>query len=144
MPVWLSQTMTWLHTQVRSLPSRIESHIVCDETAHLDQFPVDNLVSADRDSFFWRLASSKSWQIARRRQTWVLQNTIRQRGAWILHSHFGDRGWSNIEIANDTGAKHVVTFYGYDVSLLPQVSPEWRDRYASLFATAHLLLSTLR
>lgn len=140
MHLWLSQTMTWLHTQVLSLPDRIESRVVCDEVAHLDQFPVANLVSADRDAAPWRFASRHSWSIARRRQSHLLAREIKHSRAKVLHSHFGDRGWANIDLASRSGVRHVVTFYGYDVGRLPQTDPSWRQRYADLFATAHLFL----
>jgi colanic acid/amylovoran biosynthesis glycosyltransferase len=140
MNIWLSQTMTWLHTQVRALPASIESWVVCDKTANLNQFPVDNLVSADRDLAFWRFLSKRSWQVARRRQAWLLHNVIVRRRARILHSHFGDWGWANLRIAAGTGVKHVVSFYGYDASQLPFGSAEWRRRYAEMFDAADLFL----
>jgi colanic acid/amylovoran biosynthesis glycosyltransferase len=140
MHLWLSQTMTWLHTQVRSLPERIESHVVCDQVANLDQFPIRNLVSADRDEPAWRFASRHSWSVARRRQRALLARELERSGARVLHSHFGDRAWVNIGMAQALAARHVVTFYGYDVGRLPQSDPEWRYRYAALFESAHLFL----
>lgn len=140
MHLWLSQTMTWLHTQVRSLPQRIESHVVCDKVAHLDQFSTPNLVSADNDGMLWRLAARHAWPIARRRNLYLLERQMRRSGAMILHSHFGDRGWCNIDLVRKLGARHVVTYYGYDVGRLPRVEPVWRTRYAELFGSAHLFL----
>lgn len=140
MHLWLSQTMTWLHTQVRSLPERIESHVVCDQVANLDQFPIANLVSADHDAPIWRFASRHSWSVARRRQRHLLARELKRSGARVLHSHFGDRAWANIGLAQALGTRHVVTFYGYDVGRLPQTDPVWRDRYAELFQSAQLFL----
>jgi colanic acid/amylovoran biosynthesis glycosyltransferase len=140
MHLWLSQTMTWLHTQVRSLPGRIESHVVCDTVANFDQFPVANLVSADRDTALWKMASRHSWTVASRRQRHLLERRIRSSRALILHSHFGDRAWSNIEAVRRLGVHHAVTFYGYDVGRLPKSAPAWRERYAELFDSADLFL----
>ena len=95
MNVWLSQTMTWLHTQVNALPSGIESHVVADKTTHLDQFPIDNLTSADLDSPVWKKLGRLSWQIARRRGLYLLRRQAEISGARVLHSHFGDRGWEH-------------------------------------------------
>ncbi len=78
--------------------------------------------------------------MARRRQSYLLRDRARRCGAEVLHSHFGDRAWSNIDNARRLGLKHAVTFYGYDVSRLPKTNPVWRDRYQDLFATADIFL----
>ncbi len=36
-------------------------------------------------------------------------------------------------------AKHVVTFYGFEVGRLPKHEPVWLDRYAEMFASADLI-----
>ena len=140
MHVWLSQTMTWLYTQTQSLPPRVESHVVCDTTANLDQFPFGNITSTDHDSRAWRMLKARAWPIARRRNAYMLRRKIRQVDAAILHSHFGDRGWRNIADARRTRIRHVVSFYGYDVGRLPASDPAWLARYADLFDTADLFL----
>lgn len=137
---WLSRTMTWLYTQVSCMPAHIENHVVCDKTENLDEFPIRNLVSADQDPQLWQLINSRSWQVARRRQSYLLRSRARQCDARIIHSHFGDRGWQNIDDVRRTGTRHVVTFYGYDVSRLPRLKPEWLQRYRELFETADLFL----
>ena len=138
--LWLSRPMNWLYTQVRYLPPKFSSHVVCDETANLAEFPAANLVSADQDHFAWRFLGRHSWQIARRRQSYLLRRQARRYQAQLLHSHFGDRGWANIRDASRLDMKHVVTFYGYDVSRLPYIEPMWHDRYAELFRSAQLFL----
>lgn len=140
MDVWLSQTMTWLYTQVKALPSNVNSYIVADKTSHLDQFPIDNLISADRDLYIWRRLGQLSWQIAQRRGKYLLEKQAGIAKAQVLHSHFGDRGWHNLEFAKRNDLKHVVTFYGYDASRLPIVEPAWRSRYAALFSSADAFL----
>ncbi len=138
--IWLSKTMTWLDTQVRFMPPRVSNHVICDVTENLDQFPLDNLTSADRDAPLWRFLSRQSWQIARRRRSWLLRDRATACGAAIVHSHFGDRGWFNLADVARIGALHVVTFYGYDVGRLPKIEPAWRARYRELFAAADLFL----
>ena len=122
------------------MPPHIENHIVCDRTENLDEFPARNLISADQDPKLWQLANATSWQVARRRRSYLLRKQVRKCGARIIHSHFGDRGWFNIDAARRTGAKHVVTFYGYDISRLPQLEPVWRSQYRQLFESADLFL----
>jgi colanic acid/amylovoran biosynthesis glycosyltransferase len=60
--------------------------------------------------------------------------------AAIVHSHFGNIGWQNQLAVEHIGARHVVTYYGYDLSLLPSQDKKWGDRYRRLFETADLFL----
>ncbi len=140
MHLWLSQTMTWLHTQVQHLPPRIDSRIVCDKVDHLDQFPAARLVSPESDGAVLRALSARFWPLARRRNAYLLSKELGLSDARVLHSHFGDRGWANLSVARRHGVRHVVTFYGYDVSRLPQAQPRWRGRYEDMFAAADLFL----
>jgi len=57
----------------------------------------------------------------------------------IVHSHFGNQGWADMPIARKSGAKHVVTYYGFDISKLPK-QKLWRKRYMDLFKTADQFL----
>ena len=133
---WLSQTETWLFNQVRYLPPNVESHIVCESTANLDRFPVDNLHSVG-DLSAWRRLALRAYgyrhygkrielSVAHRHQ--VMQHNKAQ----VLHSHFGFTGWGDCWIAKRLGLKHVVTFYGYDIGF-PQQDPQWEKRYRDMF-----------
>jgi colanic acid/amylovoran biosynthesis glycosyltransferase len=64
----------------------------------------------------------------------------RQIGADVVHSHFGHIGWTNLSAVNAAHARHVVTFYGFDVSKLPAQDAVWRSRYRELFDQADLFL----
>lgn len=57
----------------------------------------------------------------------------------IVHSHFGDQGWVDMPLVKQCRARHVVTFYGFDISRLP-VQQVWRDRYADLFKSVDRVL----
>jgi colanic acid/amylovoran biosynthesis glycosyltransferase len=61
-------------------------------------------------------------------------------GAHIIHSHFGHIGWANLVIAQREKIRHVVTFYGADVSLLPTQDKRWLSRYRELFDKADFFL----
>ena len=138
---WLTQTQTWIYKQVCHLPAdRVEAHVVCDRTENLDQFPVPHLHSMDdgRLYHFWRAKVRR--KLGLRRQPAFLRSVSRRIGAQIVHSHFGDTGWRDLGVARDIGARHVVTFYGYDLSHLPVVEPVWHDRYADLFSEVDLVL----
>lgn len=70
----------------------------------------------------------------------IFKKVIKWHHPQILHSHFGDRGWYDLHLKKDADFKHVVTFYGFDVSMLPRTQPKWRRRYQKLFAEADLFL----
>jgi colanic acid/amylovoran/stewartan biosynthesis glycosyltransferase WcaL/AmsK/CpsK len=132
-PVWLPQTMTWLYNQVRFLPPEISSHIVCEQTTNLNQFNLPNIHCSKTDRsvrWLWDYAlNAIRWRPYFSHQIQVAQ----QLDSPILHSHFGDRGWADIKVAQTSGLKHIVTFYGFDVNRLPLLHPKWKTRYARLF-----------
>jgi colanic acid/amylovoran biosynthesis glycosyltransferase len=129
---WLKQTKTWIYQQLKWLPEDIEPHVVCDVTENLDQFPVAHLHC---------LATLPAWRrrvesLARRLDVGAAQFPARvagRVGARVLHSHFGPDGFRNLSVAKAARLRHVVTFYGYDVTRLPAANPVWRVRYAELF-----------
>jgi colanic acid/amylovoran biosynthesis glycosyltransferase len=65
---------------------------------------------------------------------------IRRHHGRVLHSHFGNKGWEDAILAQSAGLKHVVTFYGADLSLLPRREPKWYQRYEELFRQVDLIL----
>jgi colanic acid/amylovoran biosynthesis glycosyltransferase len=135
-PTWLPQTQTWLYRQLKSLPPEVESHVVCRSTRHLEQFEVPRIHCLKRDSFLGYLAHKGRFLAGRREgfpyfDAWL--DAIRPDA---VHSHFGNHGWTVREAVRRRGLPHFVTFYGQDLSRLPQSRPEWRDRYLDLFATA--------
>ena len=58
----------------------------------------------------------------------------------IVHSHFGNIGAADVKRIRGTGVKHVVTFYGYDVSMLPKTRPSILPKYKLLFAQVDRVL----
>lgn len=132
-PVWLPQTQTWMYNQLRYLPPDIEAHVVCERTENLDQFRLPNIhCPADRP-VWWRYWHKGLRKLRLRRQSEIAVGIARRQKARILHSHFGNIGWADMEVARLAGLKHVVSFYGLDVNFLPRHEPLWRRRYRDLF-----------
>lgn len=69
----------------------------------------------------------------------IFDEAIKKHHPLILHSHFADKGWFDLPIAKKHGLNHVVSFYGYDVNMLPQ-KQIWKNRYKELFDKANLFL----
>jgi colanic acid/amylovoran biosynthesis glycosyltransferase len=70
----------------------------------------------------------------------LLVRVGRQIGARIVHSHFGPQGWYDSPAVRQLAARHVVTFYGYDVGKLPLLKPAWRARYLEMFRSVDAVL----
>lgn len=139
-PVWLPQTQTWIHTQVDCVPAdEVENHVVCEQTANLDQFPVRNLHDFSAAGPIRRFVDRGMRRSGVRRHLGYLARVARRVGAGVIHSHFGDVAWRDIGAARAAKVAQVVTFYGYDMSELPKQAL-WRDRYAELFRAAALVL----
>jgi len=127
--VWLFQTNTWLYNQVRFLPDHVESYVACEQTSNLDQFFVPNIHCLANASI-WSLLLRRSF--SRRRLSFLI-DVARKNNVNILHSHFADIAYRNIDAASRTGLSHVVSFYGVDVNYMPTQDRDWRERYRTLF-----------
>ncbi len=137
---WLPQTETWLYNQVLSLPEEVQNHIVCENTENLDQFTLPNIHALrdhSRIRYAWGSTLRRLWV---RRHIGFLLRTARKVRARLLHSHFGNIGWANLPVARKAGLRHVVTFYGRDVSCLPVINWRYRSRYRKLFAQVDRVL----
>ncbi|MDI6448223.1 glycosyltransferase [Anaerobaca lacustris] len=141
---WVHLTENWLYTQAKYLPDEVESHIVCKSTANLNVFGMRHIHSWSDLPLCRRVLSVF-------RGLPVLRTHLRQQGAHLLeiarrydasvvHSHFGYVGWRYMDAVRRAGLGHVVTFYGVDVSRLPQEDPRWKTRYHQLFRKADRVL----
>lgn len=59
----------------------------------------------------------------------------------LIHAHFSVMGWKFIPVAKILHVPLVVSFYGWDYDLLPNIRPKWRGRYRKLFECGSLFLT---
>lgn len=140
LPVWLPLTSPWLFNQVLYLPPMVENHIVCERTANRNQFNIPNIHSLEEEStlrYFWDKGLRK---LGIRRHLGYLVKIAKRKNVSILHSHWGDVAWNDMDAAQQVNAIHVATFYGKDVNFLPMSNPIWRHRYMQLFSHIDLVL----
>ena len=133
-PVWLPQTQTWMYNQVNFLPDTINNHIVCEQTTNLEQFKVPNIHSLSDQPVFQRICDIGLRQLKLRNHTGFLVNMCLKHHGNVLHSHFGSIGWADIYAAKKAGIKHVVTFYGQEITRFPRQDARWYKRYRQLFS----------
>lgn len=139
-PVWLPGTQTWMYNQVRCLPGDIEAHVVCETTENLDQFGLPRIHCLAAEPRWRRSVDYRLRSLGLRKHSGFLATKAREVRARILHSHFGNVGWRDSGAARAAGARHVVSFYGYDASYLPAQEPAWIERYRDLFSRADRVL----
>ncbi len=137
LPIWLPTTMVWVYTQIRYTPG-VSPMVIVDSLDRPDQFPVPHLHTPHRP------VPSRLVSLQRRLGLRFVPANYRtlfdQERPQLIHSHFGDRAWFDLPLVRHYHIPHVVTFYGYDVSMLPRSQPYWRHRYQELFRQADLFL----
>jgi colanic acid/amylovoran biosynthesis glycosyltransferase len=140
-PIWLPQTENWLYWQIKGLPSdKVWSTIICEKTQNLQHFYLPNIIDLSKSSRIQFLQAKIFRKLRFRDYLYMLVDECKNVKADILHSHFGNVGWANIAIAQKLGLKHIVTFYGCDVNMLPTLNKVWYKRYKDLFNSAQLFL----
>lgn len=132
-PVWLPLTEVWLYNQVASLPKNIENHIVCRSVRNQEQFGISNVHCLKRDSFSYYVFHKALALFGLIDLFPYFETVLTKISPDVIHSHFGNNGWAIRSLARNLGAKHIVSFYGQDVSRLPSKKPEWIERYRELF-----------
>jgi colanic acid/amylovoran biosynthesis glycosyltransferase len=134
---WLPLTMTWVYNQVKHMVD-FDSIILANSTQNLRQFPWHSLYV--EEGIIKKYAFKVARKLKLMHYPFVYDEAIKIHRPSIIHSHFGDQGWRDLHIAKKYGIKHVVTFYGYDVNMLPTQHPIWKERYQQLFKRADLFL----
>jgi len=137
---WLPQTENWIYNQIRFLPDHIVPHILCEKTINKDQFLLPNIYSLSE------LAKTRIWvdkgfrKLGLRNHLAFSVREMRKHQAQVLHSHFGNVAWQNIDAANRLSIPHLATYYGYDVNYLPKQDGRWKKRYHQLFQSVDRIL----
>jgi colanic acid/amylovoran biosynthesis glycosyltransferase len=134
--LWLPLTANWLYNHLSNI-HQVQSIVLARKPIEPDRFPWQPLYTPGSGGLF-RFKVSK--RLGRRWQPAVFDKAIQRHRPEILHSHFGDMGWYDLPLVARYGLKHVVTFYGYDVNMLPSQDSVWRTRYQELFSHADLFL----
>ena len=137
---WLPGTMTWVFNQVKYLPG-MDSIVLAEQVLNRDLFPWSPIYECTllSNPLKYKILQAarrmgSQWHPKSHHSAVILHNPD------ILHSHFGDRGWYDIAFARKYSLKHVVTFYGYDLSMLPARRPYWKKRFKQLFDHADCFL----
>ena len=134
---WLPVTMNWVYNQMTS-QNRFRSIVLTNAILKECLFPTENVYTIEGSAFARVIHYLRKLGIRAYPQSF--SRAIHESGAKLLHSHFANRGWFDLDLAKRHGLKHIVTFYGYDVNMLPTSQPKWKRRYGRLFRQADLFL----
>jgi len=141
---WLPITQNWVFTQAACLPANVVPHVTCVDARNLDRFAMPRFHAFSQLSRAARLAALlESAPILRgslSRNTALIARVAKRSRAELVHSHFGFTGYHSARAIKRLGLKHVVTFYGVDMSAMPASDPRWLDRYRMLFELADRVL----
>lgn len=138
---WLPQTMVWMHEQLLNLSPQFISYVFCSEIENVDQFKISNLIQIDKNPLLFRIQKKAAYILNITPFQFHAEKIAKEIGIKVIHSHFGNRGWMNLRIANRLKVPHVVSFYGFDVGLLPKNNPVWNKRYQQLFSDIDLVIA---
>lgn len=129
--------MNWVHTQIKYQDDFFPLILADDqvETEGLREFTVISI----SNSINRRILKYSRFMGIRKIPSEYKEGINRYQPR-ILHSHFGDRAWFDIPIVEKFSLRQIVTFYGYDLSLLPNKRPVWKKRYRGLFERADQFL----
>jgi len=133
-PHWLPLTMIWLYNQISFLKGDVQSHIVCEETSNREIFPQENLYCLKFFSIFRFYLQKGMRMLGLKANLGFVESVIQNIKPNLIHSHFGDNGWSYSKLASQYRLKHLVSFYGYDVNMIPNRSSRWKAHYQELFS----------
>ncbi len=139
---WLPKTMTWLYTQLSSLQEdTFKNIIVCKQLLDTKQFSKKNFdiyVYKERNQLI-RYYNIFKHATGIQTHLSVLERIIIKEKPDILHSHFGTIAYNNYKLAKRYNLKHIVTFYGVDVNMVPQ-KQKWKKRYRKMFSSIDIVL----
>jgi colanic acid/amylovoran biosynthesis glycosyltransferase len=140
---YLFITGSWIYTQLVNM-KRYSPFVITRQLENLGEFPFDAVYCHSRrfgaNSFLQR-ASNKVYEIIFRSYERYCIRMIRDKGAKLLHAHFGTEGYYHLAVQRAIDIPMITTFYGADMSRLPYENPKWRRRYKKLFAEGSLFLA---
>ena len=134
---WLNASENWLGLQIEELQREgVENLVVAMRDAESANRPSDvafRTVLKPAGNGALRLPIKAANRLIGRFKHQIIKSALAGYRPAVVHSHFGDFAWSVAKTVSALGLPHLVSFYGYDATMLPRQDPIWRDRYRSLF-----------
>ena len=140
---YLFITGSWIYTQLVNL-ERFRPFVITRNLENLDEFPFKDIHyhrPSVAGNHLWQRAVKKIFETITRSYEKQCVHTIRSEQAKLLHAHFGTEGYYHLGVQRKVDVPLITTFYGMDMSQLPQSRPKWKKRYKRLFEAGALFLA---
>jgi len=139
-PIWLPNTMTWLHRQVSELEAYCENSVFCEKVQNPDLFPFKSVYSFENEPYLIRASDRFRKKLGKSPGLSSMMSKMSQNGIYLLHSHFGHVGITGTKMAKELGIPSIVTFYGMDLFQIPKRYPSLGAQYPEMFSNASMIL----
>jgi colanic acid/amylovoran biosynthesis glycosyltransferase len=135
---YLFRTGSWIYAQISHL-KKYQPLVITTRKRNLDIFPVEKIYSLSDLNGLNRFFQKQYAKLTNLYYPFFLK-VLRENKVSLLHSHFGNRGYFDLVLKQKLKTPQVTTFYGHDVSLLPQ-EERWRKRFKIFFEQGDLILA---
>jgi colanic acid/amylovoran biosynthesis glycosyltransferase len=137
---YLPITETWIYGQIKNL-KRYQPIIYATKTENLDIYPTENIRSLDLKPGISNLHNffNEGWDKVFHFYPSFIFYLIKDKPN-LVHAHFGTSGYSFLKLKKIFKLPLITTFYGSDLSLLPNKYPEWKGKYKKLFREGEFFL----
>lgn len=135
---YLFRTGSWIYAQISNL-KKYHPLVITTRKRNLDIFPIEKIYSLSDLNGLNRFFQRQYAKLTNFYYPFFLK-VLKENQALLLHSHFGNRGYFDLALKQKLKIPQVTTFYGHDVSLLPQEA-RWRERFKVFFEQGDLILA---
>ena len=138
--LYLPITENWIYGQIKNL-KKYQPIIYAFNTENLDIYPTGRIRSLNLMVGIGNFKNIflKGWNRIFNFYPSFIFYLIKDKPN-LVHAHFGTSGYSFLKIKKLFGIPLITTFYGFDLSLLPNQYPEWKKKYIKLFREGELFL----
>jgi colanic acid/amylovoran biosynthesis glycosyltransferase len=140
---YLFLTGSWIYSQLVNM-KKYQPFVLTRALENRDQFPFEAVycyTQRFKGNKLWQIGLRKGYEAVTHEQERYYTDVINSQKAFLLHAHFGTEGYYHLGVQKKTQLPLVTTFYGSDVSKLPQRRPMWRKRYRRLFEAGSVFLA---
>jgi colanic acid/amylovoran biosynthesis glycosyltransferase len=135
---YLFRTGSWIYAQISNL-KKYQPLVITTRKRNLDIFPVEKIYSLSDLNGLNRFFQRQYAKLTNFYYPFFLK-VLKENQVLLLHSHFGNRGYFDLALKQKLKIPQVTTFYGHDVSLLPQ-EERWREKFKVFFEQGDLILA---
>lgn len=147
---YLAPSMTFIYRQLKSAEEIFNPVVFCsDQMENLERFPYHEIYFKKRNflkikkSFIFRKFYSDHKLLSASpklssQQIKTFSNIIKKKNVSLIHAHFGPSGLEIVDLAKDIGIPLLVTFHGYDASILLKMK-KYKRNIQKLFNYAWII-----